>query len=332
MMALEPWQAISVLIVLLSFSLSAVAIMLSRAFSNKGLEQWAKAEMVFAISTFLIVIFFAVLFTLGESIVLRGMQGIIIANYAQQGISLTAEEFGLMYPQGDDGTLLHLSELYMNNSYSCLRDISRQAYNYASPFFLAESFTKDAFMTDAGSGWGIKIFTQTAMNIMNYTVFTAFLFNIFNNILQFVSAFALPLFFPIGILLRAFPPTRGAGAYVLAFIVGFYFIFPIAYLLALNLSLNPSYCGVPKELPPMPNMCNTANPGQAEKVMMWAKSQQQEAQSFFEELRDALAGTIVNLLCMPFIAMVITMSFILASTNLFGTNLPEVGRGFVKLI
>ena len=33
-----------------------------------------------------------------------------------------------------------------------------------------------------------------------------------------------------------------------------------------------------------------------------------------------------------FIAMVITMSFILASTNLFGANLPEVGRGFVKLI
>ncbi len=329
---MDEWMAVSLLIVLLSFSLSAVAIMLSRAFSNKSLEQWAKAEMIFAISTFLIVIFFGVLFTLGESIALKGMEGIIIANYAQQGIALTPDTFDLMYPQGDNGTLLHLSELYMNNSYSCLRDISVKAYRYASPFFLAESFTKDAFMSDAGSGWGIKVFTQTAMNIMNYTVFTAFLFTVFNNILQFVSAFALPLFFPIGILLRAFPPTRGAGAYVLAFIVGFYFVFPIAYMLAINLSLNPSYCGVPKELPSMPNMCNTANPGQAEKVLMWAKSQQKEAQSFFDGLRDALAGAIVNLLCMPFIAMVITMSFILASTNLFGANLPEVGRGFVKLI
>lgn len=332
MMAFEPWQSISVLIVLLSFSLSAVAIMLSRAFSNKGLEQWAKAEMVFAISTFLLVIFFFALFDLGQSIVLEGMKGIMIANYAQQGIAITPDQLAKMYPPETSGTLLNLSKLYMNNSYSCLRDISRKTYNYASPFFLAESFTKDAAMTDSGSGWGLKVFTQTAMNIINYTVFTAFLFTIFVQIINFVSAFGLPLFFPIGILLRAFPPTRGAGAYVLAFVLGFYFIFPLAYMLALNLSLNPTYCGVPTQLPPMPNMCNTANPGQAEKVLMWANSQQKQAQSFFDQMRDALAGALVNLLCMPFIAMVITMSFILASTNLFGANLPEVGRGFVKLI
>ena len=79
-------------------------------------------------------------------------------------------------------------------------------------------------------------------------------------------------------------------------------------------------------------MCNPSNPGQAEKIVMWASSQQKEAQGFFEEMRDALAGAMVNLLCMPFIAMVITMSFILASTNMLGANLPEVGRGFVKLI
>lgn len=326
------WISISILIVLLSFSLSAIAIMLSRAFSNKGLEQWAKAEMVFAFSTFMLVIFFYVLFDMGQGVVLQGMKGIMMANYAQQGIAITSDDLDRMYPQSGSGTLLNLSRMYMNNTYYCLREISIKTYNYASPLFLAESFTKDAFMTDSGSGWGIKVFTQTAMNIINYTVFTAFLFTIFSQIISFVSAFALPLFFPIGILLRAFPPTRGAGAHVLAFVFGFYFIFPLAYMLALNLSLNPTYCGVPKELPPMPNMCNTANPGQAEKVVMWAKSQQKEAQDFFDRMRDALAGAVVNLLCMPFMAMVITMSFILASTNLLGANLPEVGRGFVKLI
>lgn len=326
------WVSVSILIVLLSFSLSAIAIMLSRAFSNKALEQWAKAEMVFAFSTFLLVIFFYALFDMGQAAALQGMKGIMMANFAQQGIAVTPEDLDRMYPTLRGGTLLALSRTYMNQTYDCLREISVKTYAYSAPLFFAESFTKDAFMTDSGSGWAFKPFTQTAMNIINYAVFTAFLFTVFSQIISFVSAFALPLFFPIGILLRAFPPTRGAGAYVLAFVFGFYFIFPLAYMLALNLSLNQSFCGVPEELPPMPNMCNTANPGQAEKIVMWANSQRAEALGFFDRMMNALTGAVVNLLCMPFIAMVITMSFILASTNLLGANMPEVGRGFVKLI
>jgi hypothetical protein len=30
--------------------------------------------------------------------------------------------------------------------------------------------------------------------------------------------------------------------------------------------------------------------------------------------------------------MMLTMTFILSTMNLFGANLPELGRGFVKLI
>ncbi|MEW5996198.1 MAG: hypothetical protein AB1657_01230 [Candidatus Micrarchaeota archaeon] len=325
------WMQVSLVVVLLSFSLSAVMIMLSRLFQNKNLEQWAKAEMIFAFSTFLLVVFFYGLFSFGQGLLLNAMKQILIANYAQQGMPLTMDDFDRAFPLGENQAILGLSELYMNKTYSCLRDIGRVTYALASPLFFAESFSKDAFMTDTGTGWGLKPFTQTAMNIINYVVFTAFLFLVFLHILKFISAFALPVFFPAGILLRAFPPTRGAGAYVLAFVAGFYFVFPAAYLLAVNLSMNPFYCGVP-EPPAAPGMCNINSPGQPEKVFLWANKVQQEAMSDFEQLRNAVAGVMVNLLCLPFIAMVITMSFILSSTNLFGANLPEVGRGFVKLI
>ncbi|MEM4272720.1 MAG: hypothetical protein QXH30_03955, partial [Candidatus Bilamarchaeaceae archaeon] len=107
---------------------------------------------------------------------------------------------------------------------------------------------------------------------------------------------------------------------------------PAAYILAVNLALNPYTCGAPSQLPEVPNMCNIASPGEAEKVFLWAKAHQQEALSYFEQFMNDVAGAVMNLCCLPFIAMVMTMSFILASTNLLGAHLPEVGRGFIKLI
>lgn len=330
---MEQWQVLSLLVVLLSFALSALLIMFSRLFSNKMLEQWAKGEMVFAVSTLLLVIFFLQLFTAGQEIAVSAMKSITITNYEQQGISISRDQFDRMFPEHGSRTMLGLAELYMNNTYSCLRTISRVTYAASGPLFFAESYTKDFFMADALSGWGFKPLTQTAVNIINYSVFTAFLYQVLRQMLDFVAATALPLFFPIGILLRAFPPTRGSGAYVLAFVAGFYFVFPVAYMLVVNLSLNPFVCGVPEDIPQAPNMCNVATPGGAESVILWAEGHMQDLMEMFERIIErGLKGVCMNLCCMPFLAMVITMSFILSSTNLFGANLPEVGRGFVKLI
>lgn len=328
MMAFEPWQIISVLIVLLSFAMSGVVIMVSRLLSNKSLEQWAKAEMVFAFSTFVLAVFFFIMFDFGQKLAVDAMENVITENFRQQGVRI---DFDAMFPTGQNPTLIGLSEVYMGNVFSCLREISRKTYVTASPFFFAESFTKDAFMGDTTSGWGLKPITQAAMNITNYTVFTAFLYMVFLHILKFVSAMAFPVFFPLGILLRAFPPTRGAGAYVLGFVAGLYFVYPLAYLLAVNLSMNPFFCGVPEALD-APNMCNLSSPGEPEIILANAEANEAEALGILDEYRNKLAGVFVNLCCLPFLAMVMTMSFILASTNLFGANLPEIGRGFVKLI
>jgi hypothetical protein len=327
------WVMISIIIVLLSFSLSALMIMLSRVFSNKGLEQWAKGEMVFAISTFLLAVFLIGLFTAGNEITFSAMKAMMIENYKTQGITLTSGQFDTMFPVGEDRTLIRMTEVYMGSTYSCLREIAQVTYAISAPFFFGESFTKDFFMADVLSGWGLKPVTQTATNIMNYAVFTALLFRIFQHILEFIAATALPIFFPVGILLRAFPPTRGSGAYVLAFVVGFYFVFPLAYLLVVNLSLNPFVCGIPDTVPTMPNTCNMAEAGRAEEIMLWDTAHLTEVLDALDKIMErGLNGVFINLCSLPFLAMVITMSFILSSTNLFGANLPEVGRGFVKLI
>ncbi|MFA5412818.1 MAG: hypothetical protein WC350_05740 [Candidatus Micrarchaeia archaeon] len=327
------WVLLTIIIVLLSFSLSALMIVLSRAFSNKGLEQWAKGEMVFAVSTFFLAVFFIALFTEGNSIAFEAMKALTIENYAQQGITITPAQFDVMFPVQGERTMIRLAEVYMGSTYSCLREISQYTYAISAPFFFGESFTKDFFMADVLSGWGLKPITQTATNIMNYAVFTALLFRIFQQMLEFVAATALPIFLPVGILLRAFPPTRGSGAYVLAFVMGFYFVFPLAYLMVVNLSLNPFVCGIPDTLPNMPNTCSMSEPGRAEEIFLWDTAHFTEVLGALEKIMErGLNGVFINLCSLPFLAMVITMSFILSTTNLFGANLPEVGRGFVKLI
>ncbi|MEM4272598.1 MAG: hypothetical protein QXH30_03320 [Candidatus Bilamarchaeaceae archaeon] len=154
--------------------------------------------------------------------------------------------------------------------------------------------------------------------------------------------------------MRQFPPTRGSGAFVIAFSLGFYFVFPFAYIIAVNIAPQTLACPVIPDFSGMESTCGSANPDSAFASALWLESNFNRISSFLADLStyisevsldpfgvvpDALeftggrlAGFAINLCCLPFLAMVITMSFILSTTNLFGANLPEVGRGFVKLI
>jgi hypothetical protein len=76
-----------------------------------------------------------------------------------------------------------------------------------------------------------------------------------------------------------------------------------------------------------------SEPGRAEEIFLWDTAHLGEVMGALDKIMErGFNGVFINLCSLPFLAMVITMSFILSSTNLFGANLPEVGRGFVKLI
>ena len=51
------------------------------------------------------------------------------------------------------------------------------------------------------------------------------------NLLYFVDALMVPFFLPAGIILRFLPPTRDAGAFLIALAFGFQVIFPTSYLI-----------------------------------------------------------------------------------------------------
>jgi hypothetical protein len=344
---MESWETITIIAVLLSFAISGIMIMFSRLFQLPALEQWAKAEMVFSLSTVILVICIFVLVFAIQPVLVSTVQQITEQNFA-------ASTGPAMIPQGADLTLMDFALAYMQSIFDCIRSILKLMMKISFPAELAASFNTDAFMFDLVTGWAFKSVVQTIRNISNYMTFTLFIYYLFVHIMRFIEATALTIFLPLGIVLRQFPPTRGSGAFIIAFALGFYFIFPFSYIIAVNIAPQTMACPIIPDFSNIPGSCGSANPDSAFAATLWLESSSNGILSFLSSLGtyisevsldpfgvipDALeftggrlTGFAINLCCLPFLAMVITMSFILSTTNLFGANLPEIGRGFVKLI
>ncbi len=319
MMDPETISIISI-IVLLSISGAVGMFLLSRIFQVKRLEQVARAELIFAISTVFLVAFFIGMVTYGEEKAVLIVKDIIEHQYSMEGEQAPEFLSGV--------TLIGITKIYMAELYGCLKFIYASAYWFNIIPEFGTALTYDVFMHDVLSGWAWKPLTSVFHYLASTSAFMALLYFLFVHILNFIQAAAIPLFLPLGILLRAFPPTRGVGAYILSFSLGFYLVFPFAYIIAMSLT--------PLNVCTMPDTeefgCVTVSPGLANYMVLEAENSEQEMTDAYVNLWRDLGGLTANLCCLPFITMMMTLSFILATTNLFGANLPEVGRGFIKLI
>ena len=77
---------------------------------------------------------------------------------------------------------------------------------------------------------------------------------------------------------------------------------------------------------------------------MFDQAKIKEAESWVERnlqstslITEFISGKVVKQLTLsicliPLMALTITLTFVLSSTSLFGGNIPEVGRGLIKLI
>ena len=73
----------------------------------------------------------------------------------------------------------------------------------------------EIFMSEHASGFGLKWIEERIMNTTASLTFYMYVFYLIGHLFDFIKYYA-GFFFSIGVALRAFPPTRGAGAYVMA--------------------------------------------------------------------------------------------------------------------
>lgn len=341
------WQTIAFAAAGIAVFVSAMLIILSRAFGLRTLEQTAKTEFVYAASTVFIVLMAIGLMVTGEFLLRNVVRCLYLLGFG----------LGCDCPVVPATNLIDYMKLYMEPPVKCAQNALDALYVISIPLESTASVYIEVFMSEPATGFGVKALAERVKNTTQMLSFYIWIYFVLVHALNFIKYYA-GFFFSVGVALRAFPPTRGAGAYLMAAAVGFYLILPFSYILVASIAtpqaqstmLSVSGCDQAIEAGSPYYICNLpAVPFDVESMqcgsMSWSRVG--EAADMLKGYRDELisifdykTGFIITLvknlvasICLaPLIAVILMMTFILNTTNLFGGNIPEIGRGLVKLI
>ncbi len=341
------WTTISIAAAAISVIGSSMLIMLSRLFNQKNLEQVAKTEFIYAASTVFIVMMVSGVIVFGEQALAGGGSSLARTLY------MTSLQCNPNTPAlFSQNTLIDWMKLYLATPADCVQDFMDVLYALSVPVEAMASVYMEIFMSEQASGYGVKWIAERIGNATKSLSFFMYMYYLIIHTLNFIKHFA-GFFFSIGVALRAFPPTRGGGAYLMAISFGLYFVFPFAYLLIATMALPPSdivvpatdggacvqadngierICALPQVASPQTYGCgaSVSKLGDMEAQMLGNAA---TLQDFLDTKIISFTNHLISAICLlPMIAMVILLTFVLNTTNLFGGNIPEIGRGLVKLI
>ncbi|MDO8554270.1 MAG: hypothetical protein Q7S22_05660 [Candidatus Micrarchaeota archaeon] len=342
------WEGIAISVSMVAIIASAIVYMFSKVFDLKNLEQTAKTELIYAISTVFIVLMLITFVTGGESMLVS-----IATNLYATSVGLLPGQ--IVFPPGTH--LTDIMIMYMDPAAACARTLMRSLYVASIPVEAGTSVYMEIFMSEHASGFGFKILAERIKNATELTQFYMFFYYLLIHISKFIGSYGL-FILSLGVILRAFPPTRGAGGYVMALSLGLYFIFPFTYIISSAISLpviRPSFMGQPTladptavsnsithnpvayvcALPALEEVqyCGYANPSKVYEVNSWINAYRGDIDSLTNVLSPAILKQLTVSVCfLPMISMVIVFSFVLSTTSLLGGNIPEIGRGLIKLI
>ncbi|MDO8339347.1 MAG: hypothetical protein Q7T16_01690 [Candidatus Burarchaeum sp.] len=327
-------------IVLTIIFIIAILYMLSAALRNERLKRWLAGELMQAFASALMIIglvVFALFITqvfygFYYNPVSGGFPG-ISCNSADSSWSATG--FGIVDPANP--TFIIKSPL---DYFRCkFTTIDMQFSNlYADTVSLdlhverAEWSCWIFFGTEIMCGWDLHPLAQSlhalAYKIVQYRIGV----NAALVLADYVQQWFLPIFLPIGILLRAIPFTRGAGGLIIATVLGFYFIFPIVFMfgdLLLSSQLEKPDLSF---IDPNANECVYSDLSGAMGVYVADAAIAAQAQLTISTIRSLLTALIMEIVLAPLLALAATVMFIRAFSPIFGSDSSMVMYGISKMI
>jgi len=188
-----------------------ITYLVSKVFKVPEWEAYLNIELSSLINSFVLVVFILCMFTVGSALALL----------VSGGTSTSPPQAAISYMQGTvvDSILMATIDVYkIQACTSILSTFSRRI----GEFVLTQTY---------------KVFPglDTFVSVTNVLSFT--LLSLYNSakvqvILLYVSdALMVPFFLPAGLILRFFPPTRDAGAFLISLAFGFQVVFPMTYML-----------------------------------------------------------------------------------------------------
>ena len=188
------------------------------------------------------------------------------------------------------------------------------------------------FGTEILCGWDLHPLAQSlhalAYKIVQYRVGV----NAALVLADYVQDWFLPLFLPIGIILRAIPFTRGAGGLIIATVLGFYFIFPLVFMLADLLLSGQLEAPNLSFIDPNANKCVYSELSGAMGVYAVDAAIAVQGALTISTIRSLLAALLMEMVLAPLMALAATVMFIRAFSPIFGSDSSMVMYGISKMI
>jgi hypothetical protein len=332
------WEAICIIAALIGFFMALLTHMISIGLRLPNLNAWAKSEYMQAAASFLIILFAAGMVRAGGSIV-----GEVTSKLAEANENIVlVQAAGNPANIGDPAKIAktYLLEGPLSCEISLYNTVRMLNFLWEFPNSLSLSVGN---VEAVGGGFFYAGKVSATHVVAQNIAYLALFHYVQYHMLSFSQYVMLQIFLPIGIVLRAFAPTRGAGGFVVAFALGFAFVFPISYLLIISL-MPPSYGCTNIEVVADYSAAKAAyaneflgddpctnNVGSIMVKKMATESNQGIGDSIARIL--SMVGHLYQQAVLyPMVALIITFTFVRQTSSLFGADLAEIGRGLIKII
>jgi hypothetical protein len=323
------WAVLSTLVALMAFFITVLLQMVAKAFNLQSLNMWVRAEYAQVAVSFLIIFFSLMMVAAGNAAI-----GDIAAEIASASGNIPLDAAARAH-LGDPS---RIGQAYLDTITTCE---SNMYYTIFALNFFTEFFSKlslDSTGAEAiGGGWALTGIVSLYHYLGNNLVYLALFNYVQYFILQFSQYVMLQIFLPIGLILRAFPVTRGAGGLITAFSLGFAFIFPISYVLIV--AMMPNAGAICSQISLMKSEveathsdpCLNSEGAQMEKYYQ-LKSESGRSRGILTFFEESINIFFLQSIIYPFVALILTFTFIRQTSSLMGADLAEIGRGLMKII
>lgn len=150
---------------------------------------------------------------------------------------------------------------------------------------------------------------------------------------EYIARNMLAVFLPLGLVLRIFPVLRGVGALLVAIALGFYFVFPFAYLLLDPATSRPDPAAMMPAGPRTANACYKTFSGVVSALTNLQRAGEPDGPAPDASALGAELGRLqVEAFFNPLAAFAVTLVFISAITPLLGGESGELLRFVAKVI
>ena len=311
------WEPVALTAVLIAFLIVAIAYMLGRAFEVKELKQWAKSEFYQAAASAILVVGLIALVDL-----MMGQAGGIVANIANQ------QGWGV----GRTGNPFEVAHAILDKTIECARNLYMTLFGIN---MLVEPVEKTAFEVggiDTQTFWALTPFVQLAHYFCTRLSFALVAAYAQRHFLYFIEQTMFTIFLPLGVILRAIPYSRGAGAFLVALSIGLYIVYPVAMTILVG-SWGPtiSSCALqPAQTVEVDDNCavDIASIGkttyEAQRNIPWYMKWYEHVKSNFVIM--------FWLIWVPIVSAIIVFTFVRTMSSYLGADIGEIGQGIIKLI